>query len=228
METKYISFLLFAIVISLYSCGGQSKSNNRADEEEIMFNESPAENSQSSSNESSKKAERTPKKTDISTGTYKYRKIKVVSPDGEARSGGDAIYYLTFTDGGDSFYISNHDGSRSKENGGYANRYVPGGTGIANNYANPVDFSYESTDGDYLIYTSQRSIAHNSNPNDIIGYVTDYAKMTKDKHRINVKIGNDAGHSVYYGSIQPFMSFNQGDWVVVLEFVETGPSEDFY
>ena len=228
METKFISLFLFAIVISLYSCGGHSKNDNRANEEEIMFDESSVEKSPSSSNVSSKKTGGVPPKTKISTGTYKYRKIKIVSPDGEARSGGDAVYYLTFTDGGDSFFISNHDGSRSKENGGYANRYVLGGTGIANNYANPVDFSYESTDDNYLIYASQRSIAHNAAPDDIIGYVTDYAKMTKDKHRINVKIGNDSGHSVYYGSIQPFMSFNQGDWTVVLEFVETGPSEDFY
>ena len=228
MKLKLIPILLFTIVISLYSCGGHSKSDNNVADEDIMFNDPSDGKRQNPSNENSKRAERIAKKTAISTGTYKYRKVKEVSPDGEVRPGGDAVYYLTFTDGGDSFYISNHDGSRSKENGGYANRYVPGGTGIANNFANPVDFSYESTDDGYLVYSSQRSIARNSDPDDIIGYVTDYAKMTKDKHRINVKIGNDSGYHVYYGSIQPFMSFKKGDWTIVLEFIETGPSEEFY
>ena len=228
MKANYLLSLFVVTALVLTSCGGQNKGSNQTADEEIMFDNSSSESQQGMSEEDSRRTEKAPHKTEIKTGTYKYRKVKVVSPDGEARSGGDAVYFLTFTDDGDSFYISNHDGSRSKENGGYANRYVPGGTGIANNYANPVDYEFKSADDGYLLYTAQRSIANNSNPDDIWGYVTDYAKMTTDKHRINVKIGDDSGHSVYYSSVQPFMSFNQGNWTVVLELIENGPAEEFY
>ena len=227
MKKIFITLMMgCCLMMVVGSCSLKRNNNAQHDDEELLF-----DNNEATTNESNRQESRTTQRQEratITEGTHKYKKTKMVSPDGETQSGGNTVFYLTFKDGGRTFYVSNHDGSRSKENGGYASRYVPGGTGIANNFAHPVDFTYDTTSGEYLVYKSKRPITHNANPDDIAGYTTDYVKMTKDKSHINVKIGDDSGYSVYYSSVSPFMTFKQGNWTVVLELVEDTPSEDFY